>query len=317
MYAAQAFCHSAVAAVVADQALKAWRIQDPRVRQRFRLIVVFFPILSFPLYQILNPARGSALFRLGSLFDIDRWLSIEIAGLIPLSLLFLAVLAVSSLVFLLQEMLPVAWHALYPGRRELGAPYQELLPFIAEYSSKLSMPPPDVMIIDDDDAFLYSSTGKHPVIYLSRGLRESLPPEQLSAALAHELAHVSRSRRPLLILVFLFRMVMFFNPIVLLKFRRIVMDEEKICDDIAVSLTGDPAALAAALRTFIHDPADDLGRMTGPRTGEPSLEDYGHALHLESRIRRLEAGPSGVTQSSLVPFAITLATIAAINYYVV
>jgi hypothetical protein len=57
--------------------------------------------------------------------------------------------------------------------------------------------------------------------------------------------------------------------------------------------------------------------MTGPRTGEPSLEDYGHALHLESRIRRLEAGPSGVTQSSLVPFAITLATIAAINYYVV
>ena len=52
----------------------------------------------------------------------------------------------------------------------------------------------------------------------ARSLVGALSVEQLQAALAHEFAHVVRSRRPLLIAVYLLRIVMFFNPVVLVAF---------------------------------------------------------------------------------------------------
>jgi hypothetical protein len=98
--------------VIADQALRAWKLEAPEVRQRFRLIAIIFPIVSFPLYQMLNPDRSSTLFRLGSLFDINRWLSMELWGLIPIGLLFLILLGFTALVFFFQEMVPVLSHTL-------------------------------------------------------------------------------------------------------------------------------------------------------------------------------------------------------------
>ena len=108
----------------------------------------------------------------------------------------------------------------------------------------------------------------------------------MEAALAHEIAHIARSRRPLLIAVFLLRIIMFFNPVVLVKFRKAVRDEEKICDDIAVSLTRNPAALADALKTFSRKRTRRPNR--APRsfsTLSGTLEEYSQNLHLESRIK--------------------------------
>ncbi len=102
---------------------------------------------------------------------------------------------------------------------------------------------------------------------------------------------------------------MFFNPIVLVKFRRTVRDEEKICDDIAVSLTRDPSALAEALGKFYHHP-DGAAPL--------SLEDHSHNLHLESRIRRLELmTASAKPGKGIAAFTITLLAITIINYFVV
>src|SRR5512143_2092508 len=81
-YVAQSFCHSVIASVIMDQTLRAWKIDDPLVRQRFRLTVVLFPIFSYPLYQTINPDRGSVLFRLDALFDITRWLNMEFWGIV-------------------------------------------------------------------------------------------------------------------------------------------------------------------------------------------------------------------------------------------
>ena len=71
-----------------DQALRAWKINDPLIRQRFRLTVVLFPIFSFPFYQAINPDRGSVIFRLNALFDVNRWLNVELWGVISFGLLF-------------------------------------------------------------------------------------------------------------------------------------------------------------------------------------------------------------------------------------
>lgn len=318
MYLAQSFCHAVIAAMITDRALKAWRIYDPLVRQRFRLIVILFPIVSFPLYQLINPARGSALFRLDSLFDINRWLFLEIWGLMPVSLAFLLLFAITSLVFIFQEMLPVLRHTLDTGRPEQESARLETGRFIEEACRRLSIQKPEVVLLDDDSPILFSTTGSNPVVFVSTGLSQALTAEQMQAALAHELAHIARNRRPLLIAVFLLRIIMFFNPVVLVKFRRAVRDEEKICDDIAVSLTRDPAALAATLKMF-YQKADEA---PGPDPQKVfalnvSLEEYSHNLHLADRIRRLESGSTDRVEQWGVPFTITLLAVAVLNYFIV
>ena len=318
IYLAQSFCHSLIAAMITDRAVKAWNIHDPLVRQRFRLIVILYPIISFPLYQLMNPARGSALFRLDSLFDISRWLFLEIWGFIPVSLFFLFLFAVTSLVFLFQEMLPVLRHSLAAEAPEHAVTHLDADPFIGEASRTLSIKKPDVVLIDDDSPLLFSTTGNNAVIFVSTGLTQALSREQMQAALAHELAHIARNRRPLLIAVFLLRIIMFFNPIVLVKFRRAVRDEEKICDDIAVSLTGNRAALADTLKVFYQKPEElpepDPQKLFALNV---SLEEYGHNMHLADRIKRLETGSTDRLEHWGFPFALTLLAVVVINYFVV
>ena len=319
MYVAQSFCHAVLAAVIADRAMKAWKIYDPLVRQRFRLIVILFPIFSFPFYQLINPDRSSAQFRLNALFDVNRWLNLEIWGILPIGLFVLIMLACTTLVFLFQEMIPILKHTLKSRPAEQEGTRRGPDPFVESASKALSIEPPEVLFIDDEEPVLFSTAGKEPAIYISTGLAAQLKEDQMQAALAHEIAHIARNKRPLLMVVFILRVLMFFNPAVLIKFRRAVRDEEKICDDIAVSLTQNPAALAGALERFYHRPEEVLGldRQKLPAFAN-SLEEYNHNLHLESRITRLKQASTEREQlGGMVPFTATLTVIAVLNYFVV
>ncbi len=203
MYVVQSFSHSLVASVIMDQALRAWKIENPAVRQRFRLVVVLFPVFSFPLYQLINPDRGSVIFRLSALFDASRWLNMEVWGFPPLGMLFLAILGITSLIFLLQEMIPVVRHSLESRVAEHEGELCGPDPFLAKMSRALSIDPPDILLVEDDELIIFSSTGKNPAIYISTGLAEALTPEEMEAAFAHELGHIARSRRPVILAVFL------------------------------------------------------------------------------------------------------------------
>jgi hypothetical protein len=152
MYVTQAFCHSVIASIISDQALRAWNIVDPAVRQRFRLIVVLVPVFSFPLYQAFNQNRGSVEFRLESLLDINRWMNIEIWGVIPVGMLFLVMLALTSLIFLLQEMVPILIHTVQAKSFEQEGTRRERDPFIEASAEKLSIAVPDIVVIDDDES---------------------------------------------------------------------------------------------------------------------------------------------------------------------
>ncbi len=317
MYVAQSVCHSIIAAFITDRALKAWRISDPLIRQRFWLIVILFSVISFPLYHLINPERSSAAFRIGALFDSNRWLTLDIWGVVPVSILFIIPLALSALVFLFQELFPIIFH-MFESRsiREDVTPY-DVGPFLETAAKSLGIRKPNVFLVDDDEPILFSTTGRNPAIYLSRELTRMLNPGQFEAALAHEVAHIARSRRPLLITIYFMRVVMFFNPVVLLKFRGIIKDEEKICDDIAVSLTGDPLSLAAALKTYYH--RSDMPSELLTETREPlrnSLEDYSHSLLLKSRINRLEGGVRNEAGPWKSPFVLALAATGIVNYFI-
>ncbi|HWR58688.1 MAG TPA: M56 family metallopeptidase [Thermodesulfovibrionales bacterium] len=322
MYIAQAFSHSLIAALVVDRAIHAWNITNPVVKQRFSLIVMIFPIFSFPLYQVVNPERGSPFFRLDTLFDINRWLNIELWGKVPLTLLFILMLAGAAMIFFVQEMIPLVRHLLeskkFRSEEDDGKEKTHDNPAIDKVLRDFPGEKPHISLIDDDDFIIYSTTGKDPAIFLSTGLINTLNTDEIEAAVAHELAHIKRSKRPLLVLAYIIRILMFFNPVVLVEFRRIVQEEEKICDDIAVSLTRKHSALAETLKKFSHKREEiKLDRVKDLSTLGSSLEDYSHSVHMENRIKRLDAGWSLPAGGEWMKFLLTLSAITAMNYFVV
>jgi Zn-dependent protease with chaperone function len=317
-YAIQAFFHSAIAGAVVEVALKSWKIRSPSIRQRFLLLVIVFPIVSFPLFRAFNSARDSVYFRMGALFDSGRWLNMELPGSIPLGVLLILVFSMTTLVFFFQEFFPILRHAISSGNDAHGELREDDDPSMAEALAGLPEKKPEIHVIEDDDPMIFSSTGRKGAVFLTSGLIGMLSAEQLQAALAHEISHVIRSRRPYMVIVFLLRMVMFFNPIVLLEFRRSVQDDEKICDEMAVAMTGKPLALAGALRKLYLSQEDgDEGKPAQGESVTVKLEDYSHKLNIESRIRRLEKGYADEGDGHWFAFAAVLLAIVAINYYVV
>jgi Zn-dependent protease with chaperone function len=175
-----------------------------------------------------------------------------------------------------------------------------------------------VEILHDEDLVIFSSTGLHPRIFLSIGIIKSFTSDHLRAAFAHELGHIRRSRRPVLILAYLLRVCMFYNPVALFEFRKMAQEEEDVCDDFAVALTGKPAALSEAVDMLRPEPEDyDVGPgRGGVRSIASAIEYHSHNALMKGRMLRI-AQPHADDSSWGVPYAATLALIVGINYFIV
>jgi len=318
MYIAQAFCHSIIAFIVVERAVQIWKISNPLIRQRFGLLVILLPIISFPLYHMINPERDSISFRIGALFDINRWLNLELFGAFPLVLFFVTIIIITASIFLFQEMIPVLKHSVESKRFGSDVEAYENNPVVNKAIEALPVEKPNIFTFDDEEFILFSSTGKNPAVYLSTGIVETLSVEQLGAVIAHEIAHIIRNKKPLLIFAFLLRIMMFFSPVVLLEFRRITQEEEKICDDAAVLLTGNPAALSEALtKLYPKDESFDILKLKVGSGMKDSLEEYSHNIQIGSRIKRLEKPSQNNAYSYWAEFIFTVFIIMGINYFVV
>ncbi len=319
MYVTQSFFHLLICAVLTDGAIKVWEISDPRITQRFRFLAIIFPIFSFPLYQIINPGRGSFFFRHEALFDSYRWLHLALWGKVPLGIFFLFILFFTTMIFLVQELLPVVRHTLDSRRGETDEVKYCDNSAVVRALACLPREKPEIIVLDDDENVIFSTTGRTAAVYLSSGLVGTLSAVQLQAAVAHEMAHIERSKRPMLLIIFLLRILLFFNPVVLLEFRRATQDEEKICDDMAVSLTGRPHALAETLRK-LYGTQDEGGRAAQVAQVpdlKGSLEEYSHFMHIQSRIERLEKPAAEKGGGEWTKFSFAFAAMIIINYFVV
>jgi Zn-dependent protease with chaperone function len=317
IHVVQAFLHSVSAAIIAHRAILDWNIRSPVIRQKFYLIAVFAPVVSYPLYQWINPERGSVDFRLGALFDSGRWINVELWNVLPVGLLFALVLAAATAVFLFQELIPILRHRSGPSdpasqiaRAGSGSPAALAAEGLADQA-------PDIQVVEDDDPAIHSVIGRSPAIYVTTGLLRSLQPAELRAAIAHEVAHMRRSRRPLLIVAYVARVLLFFSAGTLVAFRKAAAEEEKICDDWAVEVTGRPDALAAVLEKLRHSDAYDVESREAAE-GLSSIEHMSYDLMVRERIRRLADGEStAAAAGDWLKFAVTLASIVILNYYIV
>ena len=120
-----------------------------------------------------------------------------------------------------------------------------------------------------------------PVILLPASALAGLSPAQLEAILAHELAHIRRHDYLVNLLQTLVETLLFYHPAVWWLSRRIRIERENCCDDLAVSLCGDPVAYAQALA--------DLEELRG-RGGQLVMAANGGSL--VHRVRRLLGAPS-------------------------
>jgi Zn-dependent protease with chaperone function len=305
------------AAIIVESALRAWRIGQPMVQQRLRALVILIPALAFPAYQLVDPDRGTISSRLNALLNTDEWLYLDLCQGVPVYPLFFLLLAVTAAIFFVQELFPIVRHL----RGSAADGYRRLAPtegeVIRDMVKAIPGEKPQIALLDADDPLIFSTTGSEATIYVSRGIQAMLTHDELQAAIAHEVAHVRRSQSSTLVMLFLLRALMFFNPVALIEFRRIVHAEEDICDDVAVSWTRKPEALAIALQRLYRTPdAPEAFHIDSVFDLRSALEEHSHKLHIVERIRRLRHVNSDREGGWLLVLAIVVVVIIAINYYV-
>ncbi|HSC28442.1 MAG TPA: M56 family metallopeptidase [Vicinamibacterales bacterium] len=120
-----------------------------------------------------------------------------------------------------------------------------------------------------------------PVVLVPAGALAGLSPRQLEVILAHELAHIRRHDYLVNLLQTLVETLLFYHPAVWWLSRRIRAERENCCDDLAVSLCGDPVAYACALA--------DLEQLRGSPDRFAIAATDGSLL---LRVRRLLGAPS-------------------------
>jgi beta-lactamase regulating signal transducer with metallopeptidase domain len=86
-----------------------------------------------------------------------------------------------------------------------------------------------------------------PVILLPAAVLSGLTAVQLEAILAHEIAHVRRHDYIVNLLEVIAETLMFYHPVAWRISRRIRLEREQCCDDIAIAVCGDRCAYAQSL----------------------------------------------------------------------
>ncbi|HLK17698.1 MAG TPA: M56 family metallopeptidase [Bryobacteraceae bacterium] len=143
-----------------------------------------------------------------------------------------------------------------------------------------------------------------PVILLPTASLLGLTPEQLQAVLAHEFAHIRRYDYLVNILQMVVETLLFYHPAVWWTSSRIRHERELCCDDLAVSLCGDPVCYARALTK--------LERL---RTLAPNLALGSTDGPLLYRIQRLTGAATRKFSPSRLPaiLAVTVALVCALG----
>ena len=120
-----------------------------------------------------------------------------------------------------------------------------------------------------------------PAILLPIAALAALSPSQVEAILAHELAHIRRHDYAVNVLQTLAETLLFYHPAVWWLSKRIRVEREHCCDDVAIAICGDPVGYAQALA--------ELERW---RSASPAMAMAATGGSLLDRVRRILRVPT-------------------------
>jgi uncharacterized protein (TIGR03435 family) len=139
-----------------------------------------------------------------------------------------------------------------------------------------------------------------PIVLVPVGALAGLPAAQIEALLLHELAHIRRHDYLLHILQSAVEAVFFYHPAVWWISSHMRAERELCCDDMAVSLTGDPVVYAHALAEF--DSARWMHPAVMAANGGSLADRIARLLGQQSTARPASCGPG--TAPALILLAI-------------
>lgn len=116
---------------------------------------------------------------------------------------------------------------------------------LAARSSLMSVP--TVLVMPKGSTGAFAMAGKGGRILLSPELLSELDPQELEGILAHEIAHLEARDVQVTFTAGFLRDLVAWNPIAHMAYRHLLADREVEADRRAVSLTGDPLAVASGL----------------------------------------------------------------------
>ncbi|HSG68064.1 MAG TPA: M56 family metallopeptidase [Bacteroidales bacterium] len=86
-----------------------------------------------------------------------------------------------------------------------------------------------------------------PVVLVPLGMLNGVPAQQMEAILVHELAHIYRRDYLMNLIQSILEVIFFYHPVVWWLSGNIRVERENICDDIAITITGNTMEFAKAL----------------------------------------------------------------------
>ena len=129
------------------------------------------------------------------------------------------------------------------------------------------------------------------MILLPASALAGLTPHQLEAILAHELAHIRRHDYLVNLLQTLVETLLFYHPAVWWLSRRIRVERENCCDDLAVSLCGDPYTYAQALADLESCAAARAASCWPPTADRWCIASAAFSALRRTRVARLAGWP--------------------------
>ncbi|MFH1141909.1 MAG: M56 family metallopeptidase [Chloroflexota bacterium] len=296
-YMAAASVHSLAIALVVEAMLRIWHLQPPRQRLAFRLLVLVLPLAALPLFRVLWPVQQSLPFKQQfALLDVSSWLEIGLWRGLALWHLVAGALGITTVLFLVQEVMPTLQHHLF--NRNCHIPIVKgQLPKLDRALDRLarssSHPLPPVHFCQQEQPTAYACGLLHHSLVVSPSLVEVLDEEELEACLAHELAHLKHRDNWTGWLFLALRAAQFYNPVAMLVARHMLQDNERACDERAASLAGKPLALASSLVKVFREteaqvtPSGPPGWRGWVSSRVTALEDHARLAATESRVTRI------------------------------
>lgn len=311
----EAILHALVAAVCLEALILRWRVADPGQRLRLRGLVVVLPTVYLPLLEWLAPRRHTQRFEEElALFVGRRWGDLTFLG-VGLDVWWFLGFAGFGLLFFLRDFLP----AMRDRHREHvleEAPHHEATELHAQVralAAKMEVEVPRVVLVESDAALLLCRGAAHPTLVISRGTMSRLDPEELRAAIAHELGHLARFDVAVGWFLMGARAIQAFNPVIHWAARAMARDAERRADDHAAAAVGDRVVVASALLKMYQ-------AAHGAAAGEPlwwPVVSTGREAALEERCRRLLAGAPPRDPAAGMRFASAMVGLMTLLFFVV
>jgi len=205
-------------------------------------------VVAARLAQVPSPPDHWLLVRAGD------WLTAILAAGPGPKIALVTLLAGTTLVFAVQELLPLRkwrprrWTSERTRDPRLEASLERVLSAVDRLpATRLRGRVPRVRALETDGAVAALHGFVDPVVIVSRGLLDRLDDDELDCVIAHEVAHRLRGGNLVPLLAWLARVPQAASPAALVLYRSWVEAQEQACDALAAELTGRPAALADVL----------------------------------------------------------------------